>query len=152
MKQTNRIKFVHDTKKGQTVYEIGVNIRAADSMDCRTSQYKHGIFVKELKIVHQTNYKIALSGDWIPLLDRKREGIRKGSYHHFLEDVSVNIKTKESFWPNGIFAHLYSLENPQKGITKLKSAIAKQINSDYGFLRFADIEKIIEGFEVIILK
>lgn len=145
-------QFKQETKKGQIVYEIEVNIRSTESMDNRTSSNKHGIFVKELKIVHQTNYKIALSGDFIPLLDRKREECRKDGYHHYFEDIKVSIRTKDTFWPNGIFTHLYSLENPQKGIGKMKKEIIKKINSDYGFLRFANIEEIIEGFEIVQLK
>lgn len=147
-KNMKKEKFEQKTKKGQTVYYIQVNIRSTDSKYNSSGVYLEGIFIEELKIVHQTNKKIALSDEYITTLDRKNEGEKHESYKHYLEDISVNIVTKETFFPNGIFTHCYSLENPEKCIAKMKHKIINKINADYGFLRFANVEEIIEGFKI----
>jgi len=141
-------KFKLQTKKGQTVYEIHINIRD-NNTSCVSSIYPHGIIIKELKIVHQTLYKIALSDDWITSLDRQRENQKKESYNHYLEDITVIVRTKDTFWPNGIFGHCYTLDNPEKCLTKIKRKMSDQVNKDYGFLRLIDIEKVLENLQII---
>lgn len=143
-----KYKFKLNTKKGQIVYKIDVNIRSSESINCSSSMNKHGIFIDELKIIHQTPHKIVLSDPFVTLLHRQKEDQRKESYYHFLEEIYVSIKTKETYWPNGIFSTMYSLENPDKCIVKMKRKIINQINKDYGFLRFVDIESTIENMEI----
>ena len=145
-------KFKLQTKKGQIVYKIEVNMRTEETMTNRSSMNRHGIFIEELKIIHQTEHKIALSDKWITLFDRQKEDQKKESYYRFIEDVSISIKTKEVYWPNGIFATMYSLEDPQKCITKMKRKIINQINKDYGFLRFVDVESVIESMQISTIK
>jgi len=142
-KETFKLK----THIGQTVYEISIGVRSANSMRLSTKIDGHGIFVKKLEIVYQTPYKIALSGDWIPVIDRQKEGQRKESYKTFLDDVSVRIVTKETYFANGVFGHCYTLNDPQKVIKSIKQKMIDRINSDYGFLRY-DLEGIINGFEI----
>lgn len=144
------IKYKLDTKKGQTVYHVEVNMRDDLSLTLSTSLNPHGIFVTELKIIHQTARKIALSDEWINLFDRQKEDQKKESYCRYLGDVYISIKTKEtSYFPNGIFASCYTLDNPEKCIAKIKRKVVDQINKEYGFLRFIDVEKVIENLEVI---
>jgi len=142
-------KFKLATKKGQIVYKIDINIRDENSSSCMTSCYPHGIIIKELKIVHQTQYKIALSDEWITLLDRQKEAQKKESYNHYLEEITVSVKTKETFWPNGIFAYCYTLDNPEKCLSKIKRKMIDQVNKDYGFLRLIDIESTLESLKII---
>ncbi|MCE5332900.1 MAG: hypothetical protein LLF95_12270 [Bacteroidales bacterium] len=145
-------KFKLQTKKGQIVYKIEVNIRTEETMKNNSGMNKHGIFVEELKIVHQTKYKTVLSDPWVSMFDRQLEDQRKDSYNRYIEDIFVSIKTKETYWANGIFATMYSLEDPQKCISKIKKKITDQINKDYGFLRFVDIESVIESMQISTLK
>jgi len=144
-----KYKFKLRTIKGQTVYKIQVNIRTKETMNNSSSINKHGIFVEQLKIVHQTNHKIVLSDPFVTLLDRQKEDQKKESYYHFIDDISVCIKTKETYWANGIFSTMYSLDDPKKCITKMKRKIVNQINKDYGFLRFIDVESAIEKLTII---
>jgi len=141
--------FKLQTKIGQPVYEVEINIRSEDSMDRNTVSYKHGIFINKLKIVHQTEYKIVLSNPFVTLLDRQKTDKKKENYQHFLEDISVSVKTKDDFWPNGIFGHCYTLEDPNKQISKIKRKMIDQVAKDYGFLRFVDIESVVEKMEII---
>jgi len=146
--KNEKIKFALETKKGQIVYKINLNIHSGVSPKY-TSFDKEGLFVKYLKIVHQTNYKIVLSDDFVTVLDRKKEEQRKDSYHHFLEDIIVNIRTKESYFPNGIFCTCYTLSDPEKTIKLIKRKMLDKINSEYGFLRHTDYEKVINDFILI---
>ncbi len=143
-----KIKFALETKKRQIVYKINLNIHS--NKPHYTSIDKEGLFVKELKIVHQTNYKIVLSDDFVTLLDRRQADRKKESYCHYLEDVNICIKTKESYFPNGVFCTIYTIQEPEKAIKLLKRKMLDKINSEYGFLRFTDYEKILE--EMILTK
>lgn len=141
-------EFKLQTKKGQTVYYIKVNIRSEESLGRPSLSDEHGIFVKELKIVHQTNHKVVLSDEFVTVLDRMKKDQKKESYHNNLEDPKVYVKSKETYWANGIFSYMYSLEDPQKCISKMKRKIKDQINKDYGFLRFIDLEGVLENMEI----
>ena len=129
-----QMKFKVDTFIGQTVYDIEINVRADSDIGSSTSYHKHGIQIKELRIVHQTDYKIALSNDYITILDRQKENERRESYKHFLEEITVSIVTKETYFPNGVFCHVYSLKDPKKSLGKMKKDMISKIQSDYGFL------------------
>ena len=142
-------KFKLETRNGQTVYHVQVNMRDDLSMNNRTSYNKHGIFVTELKIVHQTKYKIALSDDFISLFYRQKQDQKQELYNSYLEQVNVSIVTKESFFPNGIFSCCYTLEYPKKCISKIKRKVIEKINKEYGFLRFVNVEKVIEELEIV---
>lgn len=141
----SKMKFALQTTKGQTVYRVAIGIRAALSMSNATTQYPHGIQVQKLKIVHQTKYKIALSDDWLTLLDRIQEGRKKESYHRCLESCEVSIVTRESYFPNGIFAHIYTTGDPQKAIGKMRTAIKKKVHHEYSFLQDMNVDSIIDG-------
>lgn len=144
-----KIKFKHETKKGQIVYLISLNIFAQDSAGKQYYSYKEGLFVEELKIVHQTNHKIVLSDPYVTLLDRKKEADRSESYRHFLDDINVSVKTKETYFPNGIFCNCYTTESPEKIIKSMKHKIIIKINKEYGFLRDMDLERKIYDLELI---
>lgn len=138
-----KIEFDQPTKIGQKIYYVQVNIRSAESMHNSTSMHQNGIFITEKKIAYQTIRKIALNDEWITILDRKRKGQRKESYYRFLEEVCISIKTKETYWPNGIFASVHTTKDPEKMIGKIKKMIIKKIEDEYGFLRNIDVESVI---------
>ena len=139
-------KYKLKTKKNQTVYFIELNIINGKNT---SNLYKEGLFVKEYKIVHQSKYKIALSDDWITILDRQQLGQRKESYNRFLNDINVRIKTNETYFPNGVFCTCYTIDNPEKVIMKLKHQMIIEIEKKYGFLRDLDIERKIYDMEII---
>lgn len=141
-------KFKLKTKVGQVVYSIQVNIRSNADKFNQSCSNKEGIHVEKLRIVYQTKYKIALSNDWITVLSRQTADARKESYNSYLDSINVCIKTQETYFPNGIFASCYSLENPEKCISKIKKEIIKKIENDYGFLRDMNIEKTINDFTI----
>ena len=64
-------KFKLNTKKGQVVNLITLNLFLYNKKDYLGNVYKEGLFVKKLKIVHQTKIKIVLSDDYVTVLDRK---------------------------------------------------------------------------------
>lgn len=138
-------QFKLQTKVGQTVYRIEVNMRAGYSS---STSYKDGIWVETFKIGYQTNRKIALNNEYMMVLDRQHLDERKESYKNFLEDISVSVKTKETFWPNGVFCLCYTLENPEKTLAKMKRKMIEKINNEYGFLRHMNIEAVIEKMQI----
>jgi len=148
--KNQKVKFAFQTKKGQVVYKINLNIHS--NTPKYTSIDKEGLFVKELKIVHQTNYKIVLSDDFVTVLDRRKAEQKKESYQSYLEDVSIGIRTKESYFPNGVFCTCYTINDPVKIIKLIKRKMLDKINSEYGFLRFTNYEKVVEEMEVTFLK
>lgn len=134
MKKNEKV-FALETKLGQKVYDIRINIIPNPRRSSTVSVFdSEGIFIDELKIVYQSQYKIALSGDWIPVLDRRKFNEKKESYKHFLEEIGVSIKTKETYFNNGIFAQCYTLQNPEKIIKKMTAEIAIKVEKEYGFL------------------
>lgn len=132
-----------ELKNGDTVYFISIN------MPNKISAYdfeKEGIFIEMLNVVYITNRKIALSDDSITLLDLPING-KKESYNHYLDDISVYVKTNETFFANGIFARCYTTEKVDKSINKIKKEIIKNINLKYGFL-FNGIESKLDNLKI----
>ena len=138
-------KYKLKTKKNQTVYFIELNIVNGENM---SNLNKEGLFVKEYKIVHQSKHRIALSDDWITVLDRQKLGQKKESYNNFLNDINVTIKTNETYFPNGVFCRCYTIDNPEKVIKKLKQQMIIEIEKKYGFLRNLDVERKIYDMEI----
>lgn len=141
-------KFKIETNKNQKVFLIELNVHSSKSNYNSYSLYKEGLFVKELKIVHQTNHKIVLSDEFVTVLDRELEGQKKESYKHCLDDISISIKTKETYFPNGIFCSVHTTGDVEKTILKIKQKIIRKINSEYGFLRNMEIENTIYNMEI----
>lgn len=140
-----KVKFKLETKKGQKVYRINLNILNGTST---CSLHKEGLFVEELKIVHQTEYKIALNDKWISLLDRCRLDERKASYKRYLDEITVSIKTTETYFPNGIFCECYTIGNTENMIKRMKHEIINKIKKEYGFLSDSSTERKIYDMEV----
>lgn len=121
-----------ETEIGQKVWQIRINLPFDGKGDFL---YKHGIFIEELSIIYQTNYKIALSNDWITCLDRKEKGKKKESYQTYLDDLKISVKTKETYFPNGIFAIIYSTKEPTEALlNSFKKEIKQQVEKEYSFL------------------
>ena len=113
------MKYRNETKIGQPVWVVRINIHSSSNES--TSEWrKEGIIIKQLSIIHQTDRKIALSDEYITLLDRIEFGERKESYQSVLEDIIISFVSKETYFPNGIFATAYTLESPEKFIPKMK--------------------------------
>jgi hypothetical protein len=138
-------KYKLKTKRGQTVFRIEINLRS-DQYN-KTSLNPDGIYITELKIVHQTERKIALSDTWITTLDRQGINEKKDKYWHYLEDINISIKTMETYFANGIFATCYTLKNPKKIIEKMKHEIHLKVNREYGFL-FDGLANKIDSLKV----
>lgn len=136
-------EFVLKTKIGQIVNHIEINILAKGSHE--TSLYKNGVHINPYKIVFQTNYKIALSNEWITILDRQHKGSRKDSFYHYLNEVDVYVRTKETYWPNGIFASCYTIEPIDKCIKSMVKAIKLKI-SEYSFLFDMNVDEVIDSY------
>lgn len=134
------MKYRDETKIGQPVWDIRINIHSSSNQSV-SEWRKEGIIVKQLSIVHQTASKIALSDEFITLLDRIEFGKRKES-HQGLEDVSISFVSKETYFPNGIFATAYTLEKPEKFIPKMKKQMLVHIEKEYGFLQKIDIDSL----------
>ena len=143
-----KIEFKLETKKGQIVYDIEVNVRSEMDMNKRTDYHRQGIFVKELKIVHQTNRKIALSDEYITILDRQRKGDRNDSYNHYLGDINVYVVTKENYFPNGIFCSCKTIIDPKKQLEKMKREIVNKIEKEYSWL--GNVAQTIFDFDIIV--
>ena len=142
-------KFEHQTKIGTPVYSIHLNIVPNPRYTSRVNSYdSEGIFIEKLKIVYQTERRLALSDNYITVLDRRYDGERLETYRSYLEEISVNIKTKESYFNNGIFAHVYTLQDPEKIIKKMTSKIASKIKNEYGFLNNIDVFEKVESLTV----
>lgn len=126
----NTTEFKIETEIGQTVYEIRINI---PTTPINNSFEKEGIFVIEHKISFQTIKKIALNDDWITTFDRLGKSKRKESYQSAIGYSSISVKTNETYFSNGVFARLYTIESPKTEIKRLKGDVAKEIQSKYGF-------------------
>lgn len=126
-------KFKLKTKVGQCVKKIRINIPSEGRQGSGTL-YKEGVFIDDLKIVHQTENKIALSDNWITTIDRQMDEERKSEHRNYFEDISVCIKTRETYFPNGVFATIYTLGNSGEAIEKLTAAMQRKVNKDYGFM------------------
>jgi len=135
------MKYRNETKIGQPVWEVRINIHSSSNQSI-SEWRKEGIIIKQLSIVHQTDRKIALSDDFITLLDRIEFGKRKESHQGVLEDVSISFVSKETYFPNGIFATAYTLEKPEKFIPKMKKQMLVHIEKECGFLQKIDIDSL----------
>ena len=139
-------KFKLQTKIGQKVHIIEIGIRADCDKHHSTNLYPDGVSINESKIVYQTFYKIALNTKWITLLERQKVDSKKESYNTYLEDSIVSIKTKESYFPNGIFGTIYTIGDTDKAIKKLTSDMQKKVNKEYGFMFNIDIASVVDEY------
>lgn len=135
------MKYRNETKIGQPVWVVRINIHSS-SNESTSEWIKEGIIIKQLSIIHQTDRKIALSDEYITLLDRIEFGERKESYQSVLEDIIISFVSKETYFPNGIFATAYTLESPEKFIPKMKKQMLVHIEKEYGFLQKIDIDSL----------
>ena len=125
------IEFKIDTEVGQSVYEIRINMPTTPN---NNSFDKEGIFVTEHKISFQTIRKISLNDDWITTFDRLQKGKRQESYQNAIGYTIVSVKTNETYFSNGVFGRLFTIEDPKQEIKRLKRDIEKEIQSKYSFL------------------
>jgi hypothetical protein len=139
-------EFELKTVKGQKVTEIHINIRSDKDKLNKTSLDKEGVFITDHKIALQKRSRIALNDDYITIFDRNEKGEKKESYNRYIEHATVRIVTTETYFANGIFGTLYTLEDTKKGIKKLTLAMQKKVNSEYSFLNNIDIYSIVESF------
>jgi hypothetical protein len=139
-------KYKVKTRVGQEVTKIEINIRSNTDKYNSTSLYKEGVHINTLKIVYQTDRKIALNDNWITTLDRQKVGERKSEHWHYLEDIHVTIKTRETYFPNGIFGTIYTLEKQSTAINKLVKEMQLKVDKEYGFLSRINIESVVNDF------
>ena len=66
---------------------------------------------------------------------KKEKGQRRDSYESYLNDINVNVKTKEDYFGSGVFITMYSTNKPTKRTLKKMVATASiKIDKEYGFL------------------
>lgn len=134
-------EFSINTEIGQKIWEIKINLPFDGVGD---SLYQQGVFMEELEIVYQTDYKVALSNDWITCLDRKEKDKKKESYCSYLDNLSISVKTKETYFSNGIFAKIYSTKEPTEAlISYLKRELKQSVEKEYSFLY--NIDNLLES-------
>ena len=133
-----------ELKIGDKVYKININIPSSESRSL-SSFDEEGVFIEELTVVYQTKYKIALSDDFITLIDKKNRG--NSSCFEHIEDINVSIRTKEDYFSNGVFAKCLTIYNSNKQIEKIKKEIINQVNKRYGFL-FNGIENKLGNLKI----
>ena len=138
------LEFKIETDIGQTVYEIRINMPTTQSDN---SFDKEGIFIIEHKISFQTIRKIALNDNWITTFDRLQKGKRKESYNNAIGYSIISVKTHETYFANGVFGRLFTIDDPKKEIKRLKNEMAKEIQSKYGFLN-GIVDKIYSMEEI----
>lgn len=139
-------EFKPQTRVGQEVHKICINIRSEKDKDNFSSLYEDGCHIEKLKIVHQTDRKIALSNLWITTLDRLEVGSRKESHNTYLNDSSVCIRINDTIFANGVFGTIYTTGKTKPAINKLVKKMQSEVDSKYGFLCNMDIEIIVDRF------
>ena len=119
-----------ETYIGQSVYRIDVNV-LEDNI--KPSIYKEGIIIEPLRIVHQTSKKIALSDDHITTLDIMENELRVPC-STYINDMYMRIETNDTYFSNGLFCRVYTLDNSRNTIDGILKDISKQVKAKYGFL------------------
>ena len=126
-----------ETYIGQTVYKIGVNI-LEDKY--KPSIYKEGVIIEELKIIYQTDLKIALSDEYITILSK--DNGNKSEYNTYIGELCIIVETDHKYWSNGLFCKIYTLDNSGEMIDSILSDIAKTVKTKYSFLFNGLFEKL----------
>lgn len=119
-------------EKGQKVWKIEINTPTEVSK-YGSSSYQRGVHITEMEILGVSDYKIVLNDDWFTTLDVVRD--RRDKYHSYLDDINVIIKTKETYFPNGVFVSCYSSKKPTKRLLdKMVATACVKVDKEYGFL------------------
>ena len=138
-------KYKYKTKIGSEVNHIEINIHAPGEISRMTAYRVNGVIIKKRKIVYQTNYKIALNDQHITKLDRQLIKEKKETYKSYLNECSVSVVTKETYFPNGIFGTIYTTLNIDVAIKKLSQSMQKTIDKEYGWLSNTNISEFVEA-------
>lgn len=137
-------------KVDQPVWEIRINKPSAPSR-YETKWDKEGITVVSYKILGISELKICLNDNWFTTFSHLEKGKRRESYHSYLNDISVNIKTKQDFFSNGVFTSMYSTKKPSKVIiNKMVGEACRVIDKEYGFLMGSikgELHELAESFK-----
>lgn len=120
-----------ENEVNQPIWAIEIN-KAVDAKSYRPN----GIIVKEYKIIGISKYRICINDDWFTTFSYTKEGERKDrSIYSYLNDISVNIRVKNSILGDGIFITLHSTKKPTKAtFKKMVAAACVKIDNEYGFL------------------
>ena len=140
------MEFAINTKVGQRVTKVDINIRSISDNILISSSYPEGVHIKDLKIVYQTDRKMALNDIWITLIDRRRRGVKRSSYWHYFEDVNVAVRTNDTIFANGIFGTVYTLGKKEAAIKKLTKAMQAKVEKEYGFLSNINISEMVDKY------
>ena len=116
---------------GQTIWKININkVVNAKSYLC-----KSGVFIDEHKIIGISRYKICINDDWFSTFSFTEKGKRKESYNHYFDDTIISIRTKETYFGNGVFIKMFSTKKPTtKILIKMVAEASIKIDKEYGFL------------------
>lgn len=137
-------------KIGQKIWHV--EIKKYKNEPSKYSVNQNGIFIEEMSILGVSKYKICLNNSWFTTLDNEdREGYRKDrKYNKYIDDISVNVRTRDSILGGGVFADVYSTKKPTKNLSeKMYGAISAEIKKEFGFLANGDdIWKMIKNYEI----
>jgi hypothetical protein len=136
-------------KVNQKIWKVEINFFSEDKSKSPFRTRNEGVIITELKILGISKYKIVLDNDYFTTLDVPNG--EKEKWETYLDDIRVNIRTKEDVLGNGVFAFVYSTEKPSTTLlNKMCKEIAKQIDKEYGFLFNgvkATIQELVSNYE-----
>jgi hypothetical protein len=136
-------------KVNQKIWKVEINFFSEDKSKSPFRTRNEGVIITELKILGISKYKIVLDNDYFTTLDVLNG--KKEKWETYLDDIGVNIRTKEAILGNGVFAFVYSTEKPSTTLlNKMYKEISKQIDKEYGFLFGgvkASIQELVSNYE-----
>jgi len=125
-------------KVGQKIWEVKLQLTNKES-----SYSPNGLFIKELKVIGVSKYKVCLNDDWFTTLDNDdRENYKKerNDCYRYANDIRVDIRTCNHILGDGVYANMFSTTKPNDAtLKKIYGKISNQIDKQYGFL-FKDVK------------
>lgn len=140
-------KYKLETKIGQIVTLININIRSEADRDNPTTFRRDGIYTETYKIVFQTKRKIAISNEFITTFDREVIGEKNKEYSSYIGDPRVRVEVNEKYFPNGVFGEIFTTGSIDDATNKLVAYMQNELNKKYGFLCNINIGDIVEQYK-----
>lgn len=139
-----KVKYKLNTKIGTPIKLIEINIHSDSNQRKMIGGYHNeGINIEDYKIVYQTKYKIAINDPYITKFDRQKVDEKKQTYKHYINECSISVLTKETYFPNGIFGQIHTTLDEETAIKKLTQAMQRKIDNEYGWLSKIDVNSFV---------
>ena len=118
-------------KINDTIYRINLNKAQPSKYSLRET----GLFIEKFKILGISETKICLNDENFTTFKILETGKKRDSWYSYLDNISVNIKTNETLFENGVFITLYSTKKPtKKTFQKMAATAAIEAKEKFGFL------------------